>query len=237
IELQDALLDLLDNCVDGIVRSGFKEGTPLPYEGFEATITMAPDHFIIDDNCGGIPIEIAKKYAFAMGRPPGAGEAIQGPTVGMYGIGMKRAIFKLGTEALVESRHDTGFVVEFTPEWMRDDNWADLPMHALSDDKLTNKGTRIEIYEINEEVKLAFADQTWIEEFRRPVARTYSLIIAKGFSVTVGSKTEIEASIPPVAAESFKLLRTAATGAEGKQIAPYVYVGKLQNVDVEIFAG
>ena len=142
IELQDAILDLLDNCVDGIVRAGFPQDAPLPFEGYRAVITMAPEHFIIEDNCGGIPIEIAKKYAFSMGRPPGAGEAIEGPTVGMYGIGMKRAIFKLGTEALVESRHDTGFVVEFTPEWMRDENWSELPMHQLADDELTKKGTR-----------------------------------------------------------------------------------------------
>jgi hypothetical protein len=198
---------------------------------------MAADHFIIEDNCGGIPIEIAKKYAFAMGRPPGAGEAIEGPTVGMYGIGMKRAIFKLGTEALVESRHDTGFVVEFTPEWMRDDRWVDLPMHQLAEDKLTKKGTRIEIFEIRDEVKLAFSSQDWIEEFRRTVARIYSLIIAKGFSVTVGSKAEIDANIPPVLAEPFKLLRTVTTSARDRQIAPYVYVGSLGKVDVEIYAG
>ena len=150
---------------------------------------------------------------------------------------MKRAIFKLGTEALVESRHDTGFVVEFTPEWMIDDRWSDLPMHQLANDKLAGNGTRIEIYDIRDEVKLAFSDQTWIEDFRRTVARIYSLIIAKGFSVMVGSKAEIDAQISPIAAEPFKLLRTTAASAQHGQIAPYVYLGKLGNVDVEIYAG
>ena len=87
IELQDAILDLLDNCVDGIIRAGFQEDAPLPYRGYRAVITLAPDHFIIEDNCGGIPIETAKKYAFAMGRPPAAGEAIKGPTVVCTGLG------------------------------------------------------------------------------------------------------------------------------------------------------
>src|ERR1700722_6695088 len=73
IELQDAILDLLDNCVDGILRSGaVATNAGQPYQGFWAKIIMGPEHFIIEDNCGGIPIEIAKKYAFAMGRPPGA---------------------------------------------------------------------------------------------------------------------------------------------------------------------
>lgn len=237
IELQDALLDLLDNCVDGIIRSGaIKSDNPKPYAGFKASLTMAPDHFVIEDNCGGIPVEVAKKYAFAMGRPPTAGTAAHGATVGMYGIGMKRAIFKLGTEALVESRHDKGFIVEFTPDWMGDDKWDELPMYELADGKLAEKGTRIEIYQLNDEVKSSFGDSSWIEEFRRTVARHYSLIITKGFSVTVGSPDELAAGIPPIEAEEFKLIQTASGGA-GDHIAPYVYAGKLDDVEVEIFAG
>lgn len=238
IELQDALLDLLDNCVDGIVRTGrAKRDDAKPYDGFKATLTMAPDHFVIEDNCGGIPIEIARQYAFAMGRPPAAGTNPSGATVGMYGIGMKRAIFKLGSEALVESRHDIGFVVEFTPSWMQDDKWDDLPMYALSENTLAGGGTRVEIYELNEEVKRYFSDSSWIEDFRRTVARHYSLIIAKGFSVTIGSPEEIDQGIPPIQPEEFKLLQTASCTAGGAEIAPYVYAGKLGDVDVEIFAG
>jgi len=238
IELQDALLDLLDNCVDGIVRTGpAKAGDPRPYEGFKATLTMDPEHFIIEDNCGGIPIEVAKKYAFAMGRPPAAGGDGHGATVGMYGIGMKRAIFKLGTEALVESRHDTGFVVEFTPDWMGDEKWDNLPMFGLSDDKLIDRGTRVEVYQLNDEVKSYFSDSAWIDDFRRTVARHYSLIIAKGFSVTIGSTEEFMRNIPPIVAAEFKLLQTISGEGSGNRIAPFVYAGKIGDVDVEIFAG
>lgn len=198
---------------------------------------MCSDHFIIEDNCGGIPIEVAKKYAFAMGRPPAAGTTGHGATVGMYGIGMKRAIFKLGTEALVESRHDTGFIVEFTPEWMRDDNWDELPMYELADDQLTENGTRIVIYRLNDETKSSFSNTDWIEDFRRTVARHYSLIIAKGFSVTVGSPDEVAAGIQPIPAEQFKLIQTASSGTGDSRITPYVYAGKLGDVDVEIYAG
>jgi len=237
IALQDAILDLLDNCVDGILRSGVATAVPgHPYQGFRASIIMAPGYFVIEDNCGGIPIEIAKKYAFAMGRPPGADASDVPASVGMYGIGMKRAIFKLGTEALVESRHDTGFVVEFSPNWMQDDKWDDLPMYELAADKVTEKGTRIEVYELNEEVQSAFSDKAWIDEFRKTVARHYSIIIAKGFTVTVGPQEEHDAGLSPIPAEQFKLLQADAD-ASGNQIAPYVYTGKLGDVEVEIFAG
>lgn len=238
IELQDAVLDLLDNCVDGIVRSGaIKTDAARPYEGFRATITIAPQHFIIEDNCGGIPIGIAKKYAFAMGRPAGLEQSGHPATVGMYGIGMKRAIFKLGTEALVESRNDEGFVVEFSSKWMRDVGWDELPMYKLADDKLTDKGTRIEVHELNQEVISAFSDKTWINEFRKFVARHYSIIIAKGFSVTVGSPDELRTGLNPIVADEFKLIQTIADGANDNRVAPYIYVGKFEDVNVEIFAG
>ena len=71
IELGDAILDLLDNCLDGILRSAkLDPATDQPYAGYRATLTMSPTGFVIEDNCGGIPMEIAEEYAFAMGRPP-----------------------------------------------------------------------------------------------------------------------------------------------------------------------
>ena len=66
IRLEDAILDLLDNCVDGILRSKGGSG-PKPYEGFKADIVFSADFFSISDNCGGIPWSL-HRYAFRMGR-------------------------------------------------------------------------------------------------------------------------------------------------------------------------
>ena len=68
IELQDAILDLLDNCIDGIRRIGKTKGSH-PYQGYYAKITFSENEFVIEDNCGGIPFDMAQKYAFMMGRP------------------------------------------------------------------------------------------------------------------------------------------------------------------------
>ena len=63
---QDAILDLLDNCVDGILRrplrhSKSRSRKTRPYEGASrARIDARPDHFEIVDNCGGIDRQIAK---------------------------------------------------------------------------------------------------------------------------------------------------------------------------------
>ncbi len=101
ITLEEAILDLLDNCVDGILRVGAKR-TSHPYSGYYAEITFDKDTFSISDNCGGIPWTM-HDYAFRMGRPKGSPKAEPGG-VGVYGIGMKRAVFKMGRDALISCR-------------------------------------------------------------------------------------------------------------------------------------
>src|SRR3989442_15013999 len=72
IDLQDAILDLLDNCVDGAIRIRSKAMTEKDsFKGFWAHVTFSEGRFVIEDNCGGIPWEIAKHYAFCFGRREG----------------------------------------------------------------------------------------------------------------------------------------------------------------------
>lgn len=71
IELIPAILDLWDNSIDGAMRrlNGRKSapGTS-PLEGNKITIAIDGSQFAITDNCGGIPLEVAKNYAFRFGR-------------------------------------------------------------------------------------------------------------------------------------------------------------------------
>ena len=124
IELQDAILDLLDNCIDGVRRLGRTRGEH-PYQGYHAHITFSEDEFVIEDNCGGIPYDVAQRYAFMMGRPAEYAGGKAG-TIGVYGIGMKRAIFKMGRSCVVFSdTQQKAFEVEITKAWLDDDqNWT-----------------------------------------------------------------------------------------------------------------
>ena len=136
IDLEDAILDLLDNCVDGVVRSGGKSATgDTPYSKYFAQITISEQEFKIEDNCGGIDRNTAKHYAFRMGKPDDA-PPTEGPTVGIYGIGMKRAIFKMGRDALVTSQtgHD-GFAVAFAPKWFQNNETWTLRMDDVESTK------------------------------------------------------------------------------------------------------
>ena len=145
IALEDALLDLLDNCIDGILRTRKSGSTKEdPYEGSWAHLTISPERFVIEDNCGGIPLKIAETSAFMMGRPPGTtNERLQ--TVGVYGIGMKRAIFKLGRDCVVSSSAaDAKFEVHIPKAWFTDENNWNLLRAPLQ--PLAQPGTRIEAH-------------------------------------------------------------------------------------------
>ena len=56
MELDEAILDLLDNCVDGVLRlRGYKPDAESPYRGCHAHLKFSAKEFSITDNCGGIP--------------------------------------------------------------------------------------------------------------------------------------------------------------------------------------
>jgi hypothetical protein len=226
IELQDAILDLLDNCVDGVRRIGTSK-RHLPYEGFYAHITFSEDSFEIEDNCGGIPYEIAQRYAFMMGRPAKYKNGKEG-TIGIYGIGMKRAIFKMGRSCVVISNTaDKLFKVAITPDWLEDDqNWT-LTAQTIQE-QLEAHGTRITVRNLHKNVRSEFADGS---EFRKDfigiVRNAYSFLLEKGFSVVVNGET--------VAPKVPSLLWDKAE--EAGALRPYLYRANFDGVRVFLAVG
>src|SRR5206468_348474 len=97
IPLTRAILDLVDNSVDGARRMRANGD----FTGLSVRMELDRTHFKIADNCGGIPVDIARNYAFRFGRPREA-PATPG-SVGQFGVGMKRTFFKLGRHFKVAS--------------------------------------------------------------------------------------------------------------------------------------
>ena len=153
IDLQDAILDLLDNCVDGAIRIRNKDKAEKDsFKGYWAHITFNEDRFVIEDNCGGIPWDLAKNYAFCLGRPKESDPTKPG-TIGVVGIGMKRAIFKLGRDCLVHSNHkNDAFLVTIPPAWFGDRTWPDFDAER---EKPTTKeyGTIVEVKNLTDDAK------------------------------------------------------------------------------------
>lgn len=225
IAVEDAILDLLDNCVDGILRSQtVEEGNETPYSGFWAKITVSGESFEIEDNCGGIPWDEHNR-AFRMGRPPDElnQPAIAQPlSVGVYGIGMKRAIFKIGTEAVISTQNkDDSYKIPIDRDWINSEDRWDL--EVFPDESKSEDGTYIKISSLHNGISERFAANSFTNDLLDKVQSHYAVIIEKGFTVKVN---DIEASPKPI---KFRFAPIQTKSA----IRPYIF--KSEEDDVEVF--
>ena len=232
IELKDAMLDLLDNCVDGLMRSipSAKLKEEKPYSSHWAKLTFTRDRFIIEDNCGGIDKALARQSAFRMGRTSldlAAHKSI--PTVGTYGIGMKRAIFKMGRSAVVSSATKTdAFKVVIPPTWFKDEENWNLALQPIQRTSRT-LGTRIEVTDLLPTIARQFTVNAAFElEFVKLVSEQFALIIQKGFEVYVNGKR-----IKP---KPFRIVSVALQGYTGG-VAPFLFRGTIDNVEIDLSVG
>jgi hypothetical protein len=235
IDLKDAILDLLDNCVDGIQRSlknQAKTTSKTPYQGFWAKIELSGDSFSIEDNCGGIPLDVAQRYAFRMGKPKEITDDDDILTIGTYGIGMKRAIFKLGRSAQVFSQtSDDSFKVVIEPDWLVSDDTWDLPLE-VTDHDLNRNGTSLQVSELREEAAQQLSSQSFHSALAGEIEALYSYIIGKGFEITVNGKL---IKPKPLALQWEGLKKLGNTQTES--VAPYLYTAAEENVEIQLAVG
>jgi hypothetical protein len=232
IDLKDAILDLLDNCVDGVLRqikNRNPSNTEEPYLGYWAKISATPEEFSIIDNCGGISKAIAQASAFRLGRADQKLDA-EIATVGMYGIGMKRAIFKMGEFSRIDSYHvNDSYHVEITPNWLKDDNNWNLELVQDGVNHLEQNGTKILVQQLHENIKSQFneSESDFLSDLIIEVSNFYALIIKKGFKVFVNEK-----EIQP---EPLDILMP--NNFQSGTITPYIYDENIDNVDIKIIVG
>ena len=190
ISLEDCILDLIDNCLDGArrqlaARNG-GAGDMHTYEGFRATLQIGQENFRIEDNCGGIGIANAIDYAFHFGRRPDAPKE-EDYAIGLYGIGMKRAILKIGqTIAIHSSTEDEGFLCTINVgQWLRHNTW-EFDMDDA--DLIVGTGTTITITDFNTGIAEEFNDNAFINRLSRMVSRDYAMFLDKGFKISINGK-------------------------------------------------
>lgn len=226
ISLADAILDLLDNCLDGAMR--LANGNDVDYAKHFVKIKIAEDHFSIADNCGGIPRDVAKNYAFKMGREPDDDRDADAETIGMYGVGMKRAIFKMGRDALVRTRQgDDMFEVPITSQWLEAKNWDPLPINEPTEasEQLPEPGTTIYIGDLYEGVSRHFANAAFENEVCTAIAEHFTIFIQLGLKVELNGT--------PVESVRFEVL----VSMDEDRPAPYIYQKTIDGVLVSITVG
>lgn len=248
ISLEDSILDLVDNSIDGLVRTEhlnlshiskwiFKKNGHLPatYRSLPAiSIKYSPNEVVIEDNCGGIDYDDALKEAFNFGHNPDYKPGY----LGVYGIGMKRALFKIGKRFHITSKTtETGFSCDLeVDKWLlQDDKIEDwkIPLERIEKAKSqTSAGTLIKITDLYEEVKLRVKDPTFETTLHNSIKKTYSFFLNKyvfvkingdriePFDVPVGKLKKGEASFEKFEKDGV-LVRIFATVARPDQNGHY----------------
>ncbi|HEV7163966.1 MAG TPA: ATP-binding protein [Gammaproteobacteria bacterium] len=196
ITLADCIMDLVDNAVDGARRTAKVEGRKnnVDYlKGFFVEINPTGSQLSVNDNCGGISLSDAINYAFHFGRKKDAPRDVE-TSIGLYGIGMKRAIFKIGRHASIESVTNTKgehfTVIVDVDSWERkSEDWDfDIDESVTS----TTVGTRITIDKIYASISSAFVDQSFINGLIKTMARDYAFILKRGFEIRVRTEDGIK---------------------------------------------
>ncbi len=245
LTLRDAIGDLVDNSADGAKKlrpdtnAGKSRNRLEPdgmYDGLEINIEARSDQFSITDNCGGIPAELARDYAFRFGRPldmpdtPGS--------VGQFGIGMKRALFKLGKQFIIESTSENSkfLIEEDVDEWLKKDDWnfhfKELEEKEKDGDLFPEdeRGTCIIVSLLREDVISNFKLEKFINALTREIEKEQLYNIHRGLKITVNDQ-ELES-------KQLFLLES-----EAFQIAHFEKTYKIEreaskgDLHVEIYAG
>ncbi len=183
IPLDRAILDLIDNSVDAANASGDVSDKII-------RLTMNSTEFCIEDNCGGFDIETAKKYAFRFGRDSSQARLTPN-TVGQFGVGMKRTLFKLGGVFSVKSIFNEGaFSLNVNVnEWLADssEKWA-FSLSELERNEDDISGTYIKAEQLTPSISEQFTDNEFLRTFKDEVSKAYFRSISRGLKIIINEK-------------------------------------------------
>ena len=152
ISVRDCIFDLLDNSVDSYVRNDIKDRRRIE-------INISSKKFSVLDNCGGISVDFLQKEVFRSGLRTSIRNK---PTIGVYGIGLKRSIFKLGRTIHFETddKKNNSYLEIDVVEWEKQEDEWDLPFtHSSTLLRSTQKPyTEIIIEDLTDEAKESFTN-------------------------------------------------------------------------------
>ncbi|WP_233598632.1 ATP-binding protein [Amycolatopsis sp. WAC 01375] len=187
IELQPAVLDLVDNSVDSA-----RSVSPEDLSKFEIDLEVSGDHFIVKDNCGGIDLETARNYAFRFGRPkeyagvPGS--------VGQFGVGMKRALFKLGRKFEVESRSKNSYfqlsvdVEKWALDTANDWHFTMTEVDDKYDPATEGTGTIVKVSNLHGNVIEDFSSALILGQLREQLRLRHQGVLQQGLTIRLNGE-------------------------------------------------
>lgn len=183
IDLPAAILDLIDNSVDSARRNS-SEGD---LDGRSIEVTFTKQDFVIRDNCGGIPLDEAEQRVFCFG--PDDEDPPDPFSTGQFGVGMKRALFKLGKGFVVRSttQHERFTVDVDIPKWLKHPDWTFELQDVDEDlDAPDDAGaTIIEVKPLHKTIGKELSRSTVVNDLKWQATQRHQRSLARGLTITI----------------------------------------------------
>lgn len=122
-DLTRSICELIDNAIDIWVKTEKKNKLNV-----QITFDLTQNTITIKDNSGGV-----KETDLSFLVSPGAStNTIESSTIGIFGVGTKRAVIALSQDIKIASRYKRNktFQIEFDEEWLKDEDWS-LPYYEV----------------------------------------------------------------------------------------------------------
>ncbi|GGF56639.1 hypothetical protein GCM10011332_07640 [Terasakiella brassicae] len=185
ISTTDSLLDLIDNSIDAARRDivdkkkAMVNGLPETYEGYEIKLSLDDDKIIIEDNCRGMETNLLEGTAFRLGARHN-----QNFSIGIYGVGLIRAFWKLGNEGtLITDNGEEAFSLHFNKSDLEENETTLFADRTISSGKRSNKFI---IDRLTLDAAYDLEDKEWYNKLIDRIRRVYGLCIRKGLKIQVG---------------------------------------------------
>ncbi len=195
IGLSVCILDLIDNSIDSLIAASdlnvsqhLIAGTKTQSVKVNIEISFTPARFTITDNCGGISISKAEEQIFLLGNP--ADETSE-TRLGVYGIGMKRAFFKIGKSiSFMSHTVEEELKIDIDVDaWKKKKEWR-FPFTYGRAKKSNSGGTTIEVTDLHEVITKQFASKAFRTLLTEKISRAYALFLKAGAKITVNGETQ-----------------------------------------------
>ncbi len=168
-DLNKSICELIDNGLDVWVRGGRASKITI-------VITLDRDQMTIcvEDNAGGLP---KSEMSFIVG-PGQTGSDPNDETIGIFGVGTKRAVVALAQDIKISTRcgKEKTYQVDFDETWLKDDVW-ELPLYLVDD--ISPGTTFVELQKLRVQI-----DDAAIGQLRDHLSATYAKFLLSE-SVTI----------------------------------------------------
>lgn len=169
-DLKLSICELIDNGLDVWARSGKKNQITI-----NINLDISQQRITVEDNAGGI----AKSELHFIVGPGQTGTRPSDETIGIFGVGTKRAVVALAQDIRIKTRYSTEqtFQVDFDETWItEEDNW-NLPVYKV--DEISPGNTVVELLKLRHRL----SDDV-VEQLRNHLCAVYAKFL-KNNSVSI----------------------------------------------------